>query len=225
MRKRYALAGGTAAVLLAATGYGAATWYRYGRASRRGGGDELLDRFMPRFDVREHHQATVRAPAAATYTAARELDLRRSPLIGGIFRARQLLMRGRAAPASTAGSFLDEVQALGWRVLVEEPGRELVMGAVTQPWLADVVFRGVPPEDFAAFEEPDYVKIAWTVGVTPRDDGSSVFRTETRAVATDRAARARFRRYWTLVSPGIVLIRWEMLRLVKREAERRVLAR
>jgi hypothetical protein len=99
------------------------------------------------------------------------------------------------------------------------------MGAVTQPWLADVVFRGVPPEDFAAFEEPDYVKIAWTVGVTPRDDGSSVFRTETRAVATDRAARARFRRYWTLVSPGIVLIRWEMLRLVKREAERRVLAR
>jgi hypothetical protein len=225
MRKRYALAGGAAAALLAATGYGAATWYRYGRASRRGGSDELLDQFMPRFDVREHHQATVRAPAAVTYAAARQLDLRRSPLIGGLFRARQLLMGGRAAPASTAGSFLDEVQALGWRVLVEEPGRELVMGAVTQPWLADVVFRGVPPEDFAAFEEPDYVKIAWTVGVTPRHDGSSVFRTETRALATDPESRARFRRYWTLVSPGIVLIRWEMLRLVKREAERRVLAR
>jgi hypothetical protein len=40
-------------------------------------------------------------------------------------------------------------------------------------------------------------------------------------VATDPAARARFRRYWTLASPGIVLIRWELLRLVKREAERR----
>jgi hypothetical protein len=48
-----------------------------------------------------------------------------------------------------------------------------------------------------------------------------VFRTETRALATDPESRARFRRYWTLVSPGIVLIRWEMLRLVKREAERR----
>jgi len=80
-------------------------------------------------------------------------------------------------------------------------------------------------QDFAAFDEPDYVKIAWTVAVTPRDDGRSVFRTETRAVATDPDARARFRRYWTLVSPGIVLIRWEMLRLVKREAERRTRSR
>jgi hypothetical protein len=222
---RNALAGGAAAALLAATGYGTATWYRYGRASRRASGDELLDRFMPKFDVREHHRAVVRAPVAVTYEAARELDFRRSPLVQGIFRARQVLMGGEAAPARTGGSFLDEVQALGWRVLAEESGRELVIGAVTQPWLADVVFRGLPPEDFAAFEEPNYVKIAWTVGVTPRDDGSSVFRTETRAVATDPAARARFRRYWTLVSPGIVLIRWEMLRLVKREAEHRVRAR
>jgi len=180
---------------------------------------------MPTFDVREHHEATVRAPAEVTYAVARELDFGRSPLVSVIFRARQRLMGGRIEPATTGGSFLDEVQALGWRVLAEEPGRQLVMGAVTQPWVADVVFRGVPPEDFAAFDEPDYVKIAWTVAVTPRDDGRSVFRTETRAVATDPDARARFRRYWTLVSPGIVLIRWEMLRLVKREAERRTRSR
>jgi hypothetical protein len=175
---------------------------------------------MPRFDVREHHEAVVGAPAAVTYAVVRQLDLHRSPLARGIFRARQVLMGGRAAPGP-AGPFLDEVRALGWQVLAEEPGRELVMGAVTQPWEADVVFRGVPPEDFAAFDEPAYVKIAWTVTVMPRDDASSVFRTETRAVATDPTARSRFRRYWMLVSPGIVAIRWEMLRLVKQEAERR----
>ena len=220
MRKRNALAGGAAVALLAATGYGTRTWHRYGRTSRRGRGDELLDRFMPSFDVREHHRATVGAPADLTYAAVREIDFNRSPLVRGIFRARQLFMRGRSAPASPARSFLDEVQALGWRVLADEP-RELVFGAVTQPWLADVVFRGVPPEDFASFDEPNYVKIAWTIAVTPRGDGTSEFSTETRAVATDPAARARFRRYWTLVSPGIVLIRWEMLRLVKQDAERR----
>ena len=221
MRMRNALAGGAAAALLAATGFGATTWYRYGRVARRGSGDELLDRFMPTFDVREHHQTTVRAPAAVTYAAARELDLRRSPLINGIFRARQLLMGGRIEPARAGRSFLDEVQALGWRMLAEEPDSGLAMGAVTQPWVADVVFRGLPPEEFADFDEPNYVKIAWSVGVTPKDDGGSVFRTETRAVATDAASRSRFRRYWTLVSSGIVVIRWEMLRLVKREAERR----
>jgi hypothetical protein len=222
---RNALAGGAAAAVLAAAGHGATTWYRYGRVARRGSGDELLDRFMPKFDVREHHAATVRAPAAVTYAAVQELDFRRSSLVSGIFRARQLLMGGRTEPASPERSFLEEVQGLGWRVLAEESGRELVMGAVTQPWLADVVFRGVPPEDFAAFAEPNYVKIAWTVAVAPRGDGSSVFSTETRAVSTDPAARARFRRYWTLVSPGIVLIRWEMLRLVKRAAERRLRVR
>ncbi|HEU4954051.1 MAG TPA: hypothetical protein VFT28_05730, partial [Gemmatimonadales bacterium] len=166
------------------------------------------------------HETRVRAPAAVTYASARELDLRRSRLIQGLFRARQLLMGGRTAAAGTDRSFLDEMQALGWQVLAEEPGRELVMGAVTQPWLADVVFRGVPPGEFAGFREPNYVKIAWTMCVTPRGDGTSVFSTETRAVATDPAARARFRPYWTLASPGIVLIRWEMLRLVKRGAER-----
>ena len=222
MRTRNALASGAAVAVLAVAGYGLSTWHRYGRASRRGVGDELLDRFMPEFDVRERHETSVGAPAEVTFASARTLDAHRSPLMRGLFRARQLLMGGRTESATSDGSFLDEVQALGWRVLAETPGRELVLGAVTQPWLADVVFRGLPSEDFAEFREPNYVKIAWTIQVAPLGDGGSVFRTETRAVATDAVARGRFRRYWTLVAPGIVLIRWEMLRLVKQDAERRV---
>ena len=38
---------------------------------------------------------------------------------------------------------------------------------------------------------------------------------------TDAAARARFRRYWAALSPGILLIRWAMLRRLRAEAERR----
>lgn len=95
------------------------------------------------------------------------------------------------------------------------------MGAVTQPWHADVVFRPLPPSEFAAFSEPDYVKIVWTLRADPIDPNGSMFRTETRAVATDSTARARFRRYWSFLSPGIILIRWASLRTLKREAERR----
>jgi hypothetical protein len=40
-------------------------------------------------------------------------------------------------------------------------------------------------------------------------------------VPTDGFARAKFRRYWSFVSPGIILIRWMLLRPVKAEAERR----
>jgi hypothetical protein len=81
----------------------------------------------------------------------------------------------------------------------------------------------VPPQDFAAFNEPGYVKIAWTLRADPVDAGSSIFRTETRVTTTDEIARARFRRYWSFVSPGVVLIRRMLLSPLKREAERRAL--
>jgi hypothetical protein len=48
-------------------------------------------------------------------------------------------------------------------VLAEVPGREVVVGAVTQPGYSNVVFRPLPPEEFIAFREPDYVKIVWTL--------------------------------------------------------------
>jgi hypothetical protein len=95
------------------------------------------------------------------------------------------------------------------------------MGAVTQPWLPDVVFRGLPPETFRSFGEPDHVKIVWTLRADPVDARTSTFRTETRVVTTDAAARTKFRWYWARFSPGIVLIRYAMLRLLRAEAERR----
>ena len=37
------------------------------------------------------------------------------------------------------------------------------------------MFRSVPADEFAAFDEPDYVKIAWTLRADPVDDGTVVF--------------------------------------------------
>lgn len=103
-------------------------------------------------------------------------------------------------------------------------GRELLLGAVTKPWEADVTFLSIPPEQFAAFAAPEYVKIVWNLRADPLSSTASTFRTETRAVATDAVARARFRRYWALLSPGISLIRWLSLRPLKADAEARVRA-
>jgi hypothetical protein len=110
---------------------------------------------------------------------------------------------------------------LGWGVLAEEPGRELVMGAVTQPWKGAVTFRRLAPEKFAAFDEPGYAKIVWTLLAEPLGASESIFRTVTRVRTTDAASRAKFRRYWSIFSPGILLIRSESLRVVRRNAERR----
>jgi hypothetical protein len=215
-----ALAAGAAGAMLIGAGYMARTWLRYGRnGTDISGRDPLLDRFLPHPEVRELHETVVAARAEVTWEAVRELDFRRSPLVRAIFRGREMLMRSGPAPEQ-AGTFLEQIRALGWRQLAEEPGRELVFGAVTRPWEANVVFRGLSPEEFAGFAEPDYARIAWTLRVESAGT-RSVFSTETRVDTTDAEARRKFRRYWSVVSPGILLIRRESLRLVRRDAERR----
>lgn len=216
-----AAAAGLAAASYAA--YVATAWYRYGKAARRRdvSQDALLDRFMPAYDVVERHHVRIAAPAAVTFQAASEMYLEQSAIVRAIFKAREWIMRSHAAREPEARGFLDQMRAIGWGVLAEIPDREIVMGAATRPWMADVVFRPLPPDQFAAFAEPGYVKIAWTLRADPVGADSSIFRTETRVVTTDLAARSRFRRYWALASPGIILIRWAALGPLKAEAERR----
>jgi hypothetical protein len=203
--------------------YAAVTWYRYGRvpepdASER---DELLDRFMPEYEVVERHHIRVAAPAAITVAAAREQDLLQLPLVRPIFRAREIVLGATPDTRPQPRGIVAATLALGWGILAEVPDRELVVGAVTKPWEPNVTFRALPPDEFAAFREPGFVKIAWTLRADPIDAESSIFRTETRAIATDAAARARFRRYWAFASPGIGLIRRLSLEPLTREAERR----
>jgi hypothetical protein len=176
---------------------------------------------MPSCEVAERHQIRVAAPADVTLAAAREMDVAQSWLARGIFRTRELILGATPGERPQPRGLLEETQALGWKVLAEIPGREIVVGAVTRPWEPNVTFRGMPPEEFAAFSEPGYVKIAWTLRADPIGPAASIFRTETRAIATDASARARFRWYWAFLSPGITLIRLLTLRPLKAEAERR----
>jgi hypothetical protein len=95
------------------------------------------------------------------------------------------------------------------------------MGAVTQPWYANVVFHPLPPHELATVHPPDSVKIVWTLRADATSPHDSIFQTETRVVTTDAAARTKFRWYWARFSPGILLIRWLSLGPLRREAERR----
>lgn len=215
------LAAGAGIALASYGSYAAVTWLRYGHPRRARGDahDALLDELMRDHDVCERHEVAVAAPPAVTLAAAKEMKLDDSRIIRAIFRARELILRGASATGTSRG-FVEDMQAIGWGVLAEVPGRELVMGGVTRPWEANPVFRALPPEQFTAFAEPDHVKIAFTLRVDPTPDGGSIFRTETRAMATDAGARKKFRLYWSLLSPGILLIRRAMLPPLAAAAER-----
>ena len=182
----------------------------------------LVGRFVPLADTAECHQVIINAPADVVMQAARALDMSSLPVVRTLFTVRGWLLGDRSGgrlPRAAVG-LVAETEAMGWACLGERPGLEYVAGAAAQPWRADAAFRPVDPADFAAWAEPGFVKIAWSLETEPLSASTTVFRTQTRAVATDEKSRRRFMRYWRLVGPGVVLIRHLMLRSLKQEAER-----
>jgi hypothetical protein len=183
--------------------------------------EALLDRFVPVPDVRERFEVTVRAPARVVMDVATTFDMQSSWPVKAIFRLREVFLQSTPHTPRAAKGILEETTQLGWGVLVEEPGRSVACGARCQPWLADVKFVAIPAEEFAGYAEPGMVKIAWSLEAVETAPNVTRLAQETRAVATDAAARAKFLRYWRWARFGIVAIRLLMLPAVRREAERR----
>jgi hypothetical protein len=97
----------------------------------------VLDRLVPTFQAVERHSATVAASADQVWAALTQVTVGEL----GLFR---LLMGVRVLPGRLLGSprahFDAHEPLLGWAVrfgfaiLGEEVGRELVVGAIGQPW-------------------------------------------------------------------------------------------
>jgi len=212
---------------MAAAGYAGLVVFnrlRYGTAKPFAGTgyESLLDQFLPAPEVAEHHQIDIAAPADVVMAAASEFELLKSPIVRAILTARELALGGERDTRTHPTQLLEQMKSIGWVVLAERPGREIVLGSVTQPWLAAPVFRSIPAAEFKDFAEPDYVKIAWTLRADPVDAAHSTFHTETRVSTTSAGARMRFRNYWSFVAPGVEVIRMAMLKPLRRAAEARV---
>jgi hypothetical protein len=179
----------------------------------------LLDKYIPHPDITERHETQVHAPVHMAYAAACAFDVQGIPFVRALFAMRSRMMGGTKATPPPAMPFLRWAESLGWGLLEVRPDEAVVMGAVCQPWEADVTFRPLPAEQFAQFPEGNLVKIAWTMETAALNGERSRLATETRAVATDATARARFLRYWRWARFGIIPIRWFVLPAIRRSAE------
>ncbi len=180
----------------------------------------VLDRFVPHPDVMRRHETIVHAPAQFVMEVARSFEIESIWLVRTLFRLRSALLRAPAQQAQQHLGLVAQMQNIGWQCLADDPCHYLVEGAACQPWQADPAFSPVAAGDFASLATPDRVKIVWTLEATELAPGLTRFATETRAVATDKAARVKFRRYWRKFGAGIVLIRLVLLPAVRHRAER-----
>jgi len=165
----------------------------------------LIDRFLPRWDVREHHEIKIQTAPEEAFQAIMNLDLGRSRIIRILFAARGL--------SGKKSMTLEGLTAVGFVVLGDDPPTELVLGLVGKFWRMRGGLRKVGAEDFVSFVDPGLVKAARNFRVEQADGGSSVS-TETRVLATDASAQRSFRLYWFFVGPFSALIRRQAHHLI-----------
>ncbi|UXA17017.1 hypothetical protein [Mycobacterium sp. SMC-4] len=183
----------------------------------------LIETVMPDFDVRMVEHVVVDADPAATFGAARALDFLtvRTPLLTLSMWIRGLperWHRRRAAPPQRL-TLVPEMGLPGWLLLGERPEREIAFGAVGTFWQPTIRWRDVPVEDFGAFDEPGWGKIAANFTVTPYGERSTLLSYECRTVITDPASRQRFLLYWWLIRPFVGHIMRATLETIKANAE------
>lgn len=116
-------------------------WFRYGYPKPAQGqeADALLDLFMPDYEIADRCSVHIAAPAEVALSAATDMDLESSVIIRAIFKGREWILHSKPDHVVRPQGVLAEMKSLGWGVLAELPGREIVLGGVTKPWEANPI--------------------------------------------------------------------------------------
>jgi hypothetical protein len=126
---------------------------------------------------------------------------------------RALPTRGfRCEPPLALGALRSTPEHPGLQLLSEQPGRELVLGALVAMRL--FTFELLPVPDVAVFArsiEPGLVELVWRVELSPLRNTGCRLRVELRIDAADDLTWRRFRRTYVLIGPLMRLVRRRVL--------------
>ncbi len=175
-----------------------------------------LDRVVPTPALLEVDEIDLAIPPARAWELLRHGDLGGSPLIRALFAVRTLPERIGGRTKSEATLRIDDLKSStthpGFQVLIDEPEREVVVGAIGKVWHLDIPFvHAIDADAFRAFSEPGFAKVAWAIRVSPRGERDSHVEIEVRVDATDQDSWTKFRRYFSIIGPASRFIRTSLL--------------
>lgn len=175
----------------------------------------LLDELLPRYDVSARYSVKINATPERVYGI-----LQRGVPLGALAR---VLIKLRDIPRLLKqGKKVDALPDNAFYKLKQLENREVVIGIIGRFWKAvpdPVTIRSL--DEFLLFENEGYCKAAMNFRIEEIGNRDCRVTTETRVIAYGGRARARFEEYWGLVGPFSGLIRKEMLKKIKKEAEGR----
>jgi len=188
----------------------------------------LIDDFLPRYDLTQVQHVLVAASPTTTYQVLRRVDVMESRLARALVWSqavpKQLMRRARGLPtrvvAPAHAGFDDMLATKAWTLLAEEPGQELVLGLLWPFGQAVPQIPEVDPAGWAAFADPGFAKVAWSMSVRPFGAGRTLVVSEARTACTDAATARHFRLIWRGLGPFAALLKGRLLHLVVAGAAR-----
>jgi hypothetical protein len=164
------------------------------------------------------------ASPEALFQAARDVTLRDMKLAWLLGELRYLPSRltGRMPGTDSGRPFLTTLVEGGTLVLHDQAPREVITGSAAQLHrVHQAPKRFAGREAFDAFDDPDHEKLYMSLRVAPTGRPGEhwlVLEHATRALSP--AAARKFARYWLVIKPLGAFVTWQLLRAVRRRAQR-----
>jgi hypothetical protein len=171
-----------------------------------------LDEWLPSASVRTRHRRSAAAPPDALWSAATGVRLSDTRRLGR-------LVRWRIPDLPPDLTYHELFRAYPFCVLDKNADR-LVSGLCGRIW---TLSRDYPllsgADEFAAWDEPGTVRVAFAHWVEPGSDGHAELFSEARVEPVDARARLRLTATWAVVGPFERLVGAEPLALAAARAE------
>jgi hypothetical protein len=173
---------------------------------------------------RDEIAVVVSATPEAIFQALRDVrlsDMKLAWLLGEI-RYLPSRLGGRMPAVDTKTPFFEMLIAGGTIILRDDTPREVIIGSAAQlHCINQAPRRFASREAFDAFDDPEHEKLFMSVRVVPTGQpGESWLVLEHATHALSSSAERKFARYWRLIKPLGAFVSWQLLRAVRRNAER-----
>jgi hypothetical protein len=171
-----------------------------------------LDDWLPAPSIRTRHRRAARASAEGLWEAARGVRLSDTRSLGRLVRWR--------IPGLSPGMTYHELFRDYPFCVLDEGDHRLLSGLCGRIWTLSRDYPSLSgASEFASWDEPGTVRVAFAHWVEPGDDGEATLCSEARVEPVDTHARLRLRATWAVVSPFERLVGAEPLALAVARAE------
>ncbi len=171
--------------------------------------ETLIEKYLPQYTFREYHSIEVNSPVEQVYECSRDFDLSQS-------RVTRLLFTIRGLPTSRMNlqGFLED---MNFTSLEDKAPHEFLAGF----WLKKKIESVPSYEAFSNNTISAKIKTVWNFRCQEISLGTTRLSTETRVLCIDSSTKLTFGLYWLIIRPFSGLIRLEMLKIIKTDAEAR----